>query len=182
MLNTLEWLAKYGFIDIIFGLGITGILWKFLRRFVPSNYPHLHVQLLPGPTVAIRGQRINTTIRVDIRSSGANNIYIARAYFRPKLRPGWLLWLKPWPTKLKVHPASDRIADKDAYELKFQGDHPRGFTEYEALVRPGHENGVWTWLALAEAASGEMIQERKCGDLYIEYATSDYQGIHKVRL
>ena len=182
MLNTLEWLAKYGFIDIFFGIGVTGLLWKYLHRFLPSNYPHLHVDLSREPVVTIRGQKINTAIRIDIRSAGASNFHIARAYFRAKLRPWWLLWLWPRPTKLKVHPASDRIADKDAYELKFQGDLPGGFTEYEALVRPGHQNGAWTWLALTEAASDDIIRERKCGNLYIEYATAGYQGIHKVRL
>ena len=182
MLDTLEWLAKYGFIGIIFDLVVVGLLWRFLRRFLPSNYPHLHVGLSTGPAVNIRDKPINTTVRIDIRNSGATNFYIARAYFRPKLRRWWLLWLYSCPTKLNVHPASDLIADKDAYELKFQDQRPGGFTEYEALVRPGHEKGVMTWLALTDAASADMIQKRQCGTLFMEYAASGHQGIHKVRL
>lgn len=182
MLNTLEWLAKYGFIDLVFGFGITGLAWNFLRRFVPSNHPHLHVDLSPGGPVAIGNQEIATSVNFDIRISGSNNFYIARAYFRPAIRPWWLLWAIARPTDLRVHRASDRITDKAAYELKFQGDRLTGFNEYEALVRPGHNHGVTTWLALAEPARECMFNERKCGVLYIEYASSGNQGIHRVRL
>jgi len=183
ILDTLEWLARYGFIEIFFGIGTVGLLWRMLHRFVPSNYRYLHVDISSGSSVTIRGETINTAVRIDIRSSGSTNFYIARAYFRPTLRPWWLFWLFPRPTRLKVHPESDRIADRDAYELKFQeGQRPGGFTEYEALVRPGHANGEWTWLALTEAASKEMIRKRLCEVLYIEYATAGHQGIHRVRL
>jgi hypothetical protein len=182
MLETLEWLAKYGFIDIIFGVGIFGLAWKFLRKFVHSNYSHLHVSLSRGDQMQIHGEDVDSSIRIDIRNSGSTNFYIARAYFKEKLRPWWLLWFLPIKTKLKVHPSSDRISDKDAYELKFSGSTLGGLTEYEALVTPGHGNGVTTFLALTENAADEIIQNRKCGVLYIEYAVSGKQGIHRVRL
>ena len=130
MLELLETLSRYSFFDIFFGVGITSLFWRFLRRFVPINCPHLHVDIKPGPQVKIRGIAIPDSLRIDIRNSGATNIYIARAYFRAKIRPWWLLWVYPLHTRLQVHPESDRIADLDAYELKFEGDIRNGFTEY----------------------------------------------------
>ncbi len=183
ILELLEWLTKYGFIDIIFGLGVVSLLWRILRKYLPSNYPLLHINLSRGPVLKIRGEDIPTTVQINIRNSGLNNFYIARAYFRPKLRPFWLLWLYPMPTQLKGHPASDRISEKDAYELKFQvQNQAQGLTEYEALVKPGHDNGVMTALALTQEASAEMIQNRSCGKIYIEYAVAGQQGIHRVRV
>lgn len=183
MLETLEWLAKYGFIDIIFGLGVVSLLWRILRKYLPSNYAQLHINLSIGPVLNIRGEVIPTTVQFNIRNSGTKNFYIARAYFRPKIRPWWLLWLCPISTKLKVHSASDRISEKDAYELKFTNQNlGQGLTEYESLVKPGHGNGVVTVLALSQKVSDETIQNRLCGKIYIEYAVAGQQGVHRVRV
>jgi hypothetical protein len=81
-----------------------------------------------------------------------------------------------------VHPQSYRIADKDAFELK-SSQKQDSFTEYEALVRPGDsQRDVTTWLPLSEAASQEDIDKRRCGVLYVEYATTGKQGVHVVRV
>jgi len=184
MLETLEWLTKYGFIEIFFGLGVVGLLARLIRKVLPSNYDHLHVDVFGSGPVTI--PRVTDTIphsfSIALRNAGNTNLYVARAYFRPKLRRWWSLWLRRSPTRLKVHPKAYRIIDKDAIELKFSGGQ-NNFTEYETLVRPGASTqAVTTWLPLSEAANQEDINKRQCGVLYVEYATWGKQGVHVVRV
>lgn len=183
MLSILEWLARYGIIDIIFGLGVVTLIWRLIRKLFPSNYDHLHVTINSGDPVSIQNVSAEYSIVFNIRNTGHTNFYIARAYFHPKQRCFKKLWLGWGTTNLHVRPESDRIADKDnAFELKFQGQQPNCFEDYEALVRPGHSNGITTWLALEEPIVNELIQNRRCGMLYIEYATAGKQGVHVVRV
>ena len=182
LLNKLEWLARYGFIDIIFGVGVTAFLWRLLRKVIPNNNDHLHVNLAPGGAMIINGARVVQSLIISIRNSGPKNCYIARAYFRPKQRRWWTLFLRRSSTRLEVDPLSDRIGSKDAFELKFSGEQPGYLSEYEAIVRPGHAKGVSTSLALVRPASQSMIDERRCGTLCLEYATSERQGIHSERV
>lgn len=184
MLDMLEWLARYGFIDILFGIGVIGFLAKLIKKALPNNYDHLHVHVSSGGPVSIPGAGpLNHSFSIEIRNAGQTNFYIARAFFRPKLRSWKTLWLIQQQTELKVHPESHRITDKDAFELKFLGASQAGFTDYEALVRPGSSShGVTTWLPLEEPISQNIINERRCGVLYIEYATTGRQGVHVVRV
>lgn len=182
ILDTLEWLAKYGFIDIIFGIGVVGFLAGVIKKAFPSNYDHLHVSVCPSGAVSIPGAgQVPQSIMFTLGNAGQTNLYVARAFFRPKLRRWWTLWLKRFPTRLRVHSKSLRIAHKDAFELKFLGNHP-GFSNYEALVQPGHSKGQITWLALEHPVQQIEIDNRRCGVLYIEYATSGKQGLHAVRV
>jgi hypothetical protein len=181
VLDTLEWLAKYGFVDIIFGVGILGFLSRRLREIIPSNYDHLHVNVTPGGRVGISVGMIDHSLQIQLRNSGQSNCYVARAHFRPKLRQRRGLWLKPTPTRVMVHPVSDRITDKDAFELKFLGRESI-FNDYETLIRPGHSAVQVTWLAVVEPVQQEDINNRCCGKLYIEYAVSGKQGLHVERI
>ncbi len=183
LLETLEWMARYGFIDILFGIGVITLIGNLIAKLLPSNYKHLHVNVSPGGPVNIpRVGQVPQSIEFHFRNSGQANFYIARAYFRPKQRRWFLIWAKEINTKLRVHPQSDRITDRDAFELKFPGQRPLYFTEYEALVRPGHQNVKTTWLALESPLSQDLINKRRCGVLFLEYATSGKQGKHRVRV
>jgi len=183
LLDKLEWMARYGFIDILFGIGVFGLIGHLISKVLPSNYKHLHVNVSPGGPVTIpRANKVPQSIEFHVRNSGPANFYIARAYFRPKQRRWFLLWAKESNTLLRVHPQSDRITDLDAFELKFPGQDPQYFTEYEALIRPGHQNGITTWLALESQVSQDLINKRRCGVLFIEYATLGKQGKHRVRV
>ena len=182
ILDTLKWLAEYGFIDIIFGVGVIGFLARVIKKALPSNYDHLHISISPGAAVSIPGAgQVPQSIRFTLSNAGQANLFVARAYFRPKLRHWWSLWLKRTPTNIRVNPKSLRIAHKDAFELKFQGNNP-GFSNYEALVQPGHPSGQTTWLALDQPLNQKDIDNRLCGVLYVEYATSGKQGRHVVRV
>lgn len=184
MLKTLEWLAKYGFIDIIFGIGVVGFIARLVAKAFPSNYDHLHVHVSRGGPVSIpRAGQLNHSLSILIRNAGQTNFYIARAYFRAKQRSWKTLWLVRHKTDLTVHPEAYRITDKDAFELKFPCNSSTGFTDYETLVRPGpSNNGVTTWLPLTDEVSQDDIDNRTCGVLYIEYATSGKQGVHVVKV
>jgi len=183
MLEYLECLAKYGFIDIFFGIGIMTMLATYIRRIVPSKCPVLHVDPSVGDSVSIpRVNGLLPSLKICIRNSGQTNVYIARAYFRPKRRIWWLLGLYQVRTGIRVHPLAFRIAEKDAFELKVQGSR-EGFTNYEALVPPGDSSrAAVTWLPLAEPVEQGQIDQRQCGVLYIEYGTRGKQGVHRVAI
>lgn len=182
MLSTLEWLARYGFIDIIFGVGILGLVADFVRRAFPRKCDHLHVDVCAGGPVTIpRAGQVQNSFTINLRGAGTTNIYVARAYFKTRIRRWWSLWLLKTATKLKVHPKSFRIAHKDAFELKFANSSTTPFTAYETLITPGSSaSGTSTWLPLEEAVDSDLIQKRSCGILVVEYATSGRQGTHIV--
>jgi hypothetical protein len=178
ILECFEWLAKYGFIDIIFGIGALSFLGALIRKVIPSNCEYLHVDAHIGGEVTIpRAGKLKNSYAIKMRNSGSFNIYVSRAYFRSKQRMWCYLWTLQ-PTQLRVHPDSYRIADKDAFELKFNNDKGSTFTDYETLINPKKEKG--TFLPLEKPVKQEDITARKCGVLYIEYATQGKQGIHKV--
>ena len=185
VLNTLgwlEWLAKYGFIEIFFGIGIIGFVARLMKKAVPSNYDHLHITVLPGGAVQIPGDpHVPNSVRFVLNNAGQTNLFVARAYFRPKFRRWWSLWLWRKSTAIRIHPLSYRIPQKDAYELKFTGNNS-GFTNYETLVPPAHSTGQVTWLPLQEPLQQSEVDKRHSGVIYVEYATSGKQGVHVVRV
>jgi len=181
-LETMEWLHRHGFIEIFFGIGIFGFLARLVQKGFPSNYDHLHVTVIPGGPVHIPGDpHVPNSMKIILSNAGQTNFYIARAYFRPKFRRWWSLWILRKATKIKIHALSYRIPHKDAFELKFPGNTP-SFSNYEAIVPPGHSTGRITWLPLQQPLQQSEIDKRRCGVLYIEYATAGKQGIHVVRL
>lgn len=185
ILEISEWMTRYGIYDILTILGVFTFIGNMIRRGFPSNYEHLHISasLAAGTFSIPPNVRVPQAFSIQLSNAGQTNLYIARAYFKSTQRAWWTLWLWGQPTALRVHPRSDRIADKDnAFELKFDGERPNHLTEYEALIPPGHNNRRSTWLALEQPVEQRLINNRKCGILYVEYATSNKQGIHKVRL
>lgn len=182
VLTKLEWLAKYGFIDIIFGVGVTGLAWRLIRRVIPNNLDGIDVNLSQGGAVTILGQRVEQSLTIEIGNSSGKNCYIGRAYFSATQRRWWTLWLKRSSTRLRVYPKSKRITAKKAFELKFPGQNMQFLSEYETIIRPGHTNVQSTFLALEEPVSQDIIEARCCGVLYLEYATSDTQGVHRLRV
>ncbi len=183
MLEFLKIASNYGIIDIFFGIGIPAFLWRIIWLNKTKNYPFLHISISNEFLVEISPNYKNLpSIFFSISNSGSSNFYIARAYFLPEQRRWYTLFFST-NTNLKIHPTSDRIADKNnAFELKFKGEDRNYFTEYEAIVRPGHHNRKHTWLALAEPVTENMIKTRNCGMLFIEYATKEFQGVHKIRV
>lgn len=182
-MEALRWLAEYGLIDIFFGIGVVSLITGFIRKFLPSNYEHLHTSVSAGGPMTIQTGPVSQSIQFHVRNAGLTNFYIARAYFRSERRSPWKLWLGWQRTPLRVHPDSARIAEKDnAFELKFTGQQSQFLTDLEALVRPGSNNSQTTWLALADPLPSELIQSRNCGVLYIEYATQGKQGTHVIRV
>jgi hypothetical protein len=183
LLDALERLTKYGLIDIFFGVGVISFLGGLIKKAFPTNYEHLHISIARGGPVSIPpGIRLSQSFQIQLSNAGQVNLYIARAYFQAKQRQWWTLWLWNKHTELHIHPRSDRIIDKDAFELKFPAQQPNYFTEYEALIRPGHSNRQITWLALEEPIRQQLINRRVCGTLYVEYATSNKQGVHKIKV
>lgn len=114
ILEKLEWLTKYGFIDIVFGVGVLSFLVNLIRKAIPSNYEHLHISISMGEAVSIPPNvTTQQSFNIYLSNAGQVNFYIARAYFRTKQRKWWSLWLWDKATQLYIHPKSDRIAHKN---------------------------------------------------------------------
>src|SRR6266550_2091176 len=96
---------------------------------------------------------------------------MARAYIRPKLRRCWFLWRRRSPTKLRVHyrlsASQARMHLRSPFALAGQQE----FTEYETLLCRVPPATVRKWLPLTEALRQREIDKRRCGVLYVEYAT-----------
>ena len=189
LLETLEWLTKYGFLEIFFGLGVLGLVAKLVHKVVPSNCNFLDVHTAAGGPVTIPGAigqlHLQHSFTIDLRNVGPMNIYVGKAYFRPKRRRWWTLWLGRRRTPLRVHPQAFRIVSKDAFALGFEAPGQQVqhvFTDFETLLRPVPGSTVRTWLPLTAAADQREIEKRNCGVLYVEYATREGQGIHVIRV
>lgn len=120
ILSDLEWLSRYGFIDIIFGIGVITFLWRVIRRHWPRNLPGLQIdtRLDPPPHVThveIEGTR-RSAIFIIITNVAAANVYITKASFRAYYRR--LLFWK-WKTKLRILPVASKDIQHKEYELKF---------------------------------------------------------------
>jgi len=157
ILENLEWLANYGFIDLIFGIGVVGLLANFLRRLLPANYDQLHIDAVNGGPCSIPGDpKVQHTLAFRLSNAGQTNIFVTRCYFRARSRPWFLLWLIPLRTSTKVHPLSMKITHKDAYELKFMGNTP-GFSNYETMIASGNSRGATTFLPLTEPVPQKIL-------------------------
>ena len=174
ILDKLEWAARYGFIDIAFGLGVTGIIWRGLRRFVPRNLEHLHIHVQPHELhVANDIETYDNALGIFISNAGQHNIYIARAFFRDRYRTIWPLTSR---SELPIYPKAFRSAAHDAYEIKF-GD---GWYEFDCLIKPGHR--TFTYLPLSKPPDETTIAGHRCGTIILEYATAGRSGVHRVRV
>ena len=72
VLGLLEWLAKYGIIDIVFGLGIFTLFYSFIRRHFPRN--------LPGLLVDTRSEFGNASTVVEGATTDALFVIIKISY------------------------------------------------------------------------------------------------------
>jgi hypothetical protein len=166
-METLEFLAKYGFIDIFFGVGALGIISQLVSRVVPSNLDELHV----SADFVVRDSPL---FFVQISNAGGRNIYISRAYFKLKARG-------PFFTKNR-HALAPSLRGNfknitlDFYELRF-GD---GTREYDCLLKPGYENKMSTGLQLDSMPSTLETGAGLFGKVVIEYATYGKQGKHVI--
>lgn len=74
-LSLLEYLARYGIFDILFGIGILGYLRRLLRRRI--------VKALPGIDILPRITPHEGQLEMEIRNSSREPLYLYRATFRP---------------------------------------------------------------------------------------------------
>jgi hypothetical protein len=174
ILNTLEWAARYGIIDIVFGLGIVGLVLRGLRRYIPRNLDNLHIHVQSQELHANDfHEQYDHVLGIFIANSGTTNVYIARAFFRPTYRV--FLFFKR-STKLPIYSKAFKSAAHKAYEIKFG----RQWYEYDVIIKP--EQREFSYLPLSKSVDETIIKNRQCGTLVIEYATAGKSGIHVVRV
>lgn len=164
-METLEYLAKYGFIDIFFGIGALGIISRLVSRVVPSNLDELHV----SADFVVQN---NPLFFVQISNAGGRNIYISRAYFKPKKG----LFQKNKNTISPNVRGNFKNITQNFYELRFG----EGTREYDYLLKPGYENKASTGLQLDSMPSTLETGAGLFGKVVIEYATYDKQGKHVI--
>lgn len=75
ILATLEWLSKYGFIDIILSLGIFAYISKILKGRVKSNIDG--IDLLPYISVE------DKILHLSIKNQSSQPLYLYQAYVKP---------------------------------------------------------------------------------------------------
>ncbi len=166
IMDILEYWAKYGFIDIFFGVGVLGIISPLVRRIVPSNLDELHVS-------ADFAAQNTDLLFVQIANAGGKNIYISRAYFKPRRYSRFYL-------KNKHVLACSQMGNfwnltLNFYELRFG----KNAGEYDCLLKPGYEHKVATGLQL-DSLPQEKTGTGIFGKVVIEYATYGKQGRHVV--
>lgn len=167
LFTSLEWLAKYGFIDIFFGLGVLGFVYKLFQRAIPRNLDELSVSV-------DFESRNNHLLYIQISNSGGKNIYISRAYFKPR-RNKWYELKKRPSLKFLTQPNYYNLTHKH-YEVRFSAD----LKSYDVLIKPGFENKQSTALGLQEIPEYRVLGEGLYGKLTIEYSTYGKQGKHVI--
>jgi hypothetical protein len=75
VLSKLEWLSKYGFIDIIFGIGIFTFIAKILKKKVRSDIES--VDFLPHLDLTRK------EFRLGIKNQSNQPLYLYKAYIKP---------------------------------------------------------------------------------------------------
>lgn len=167
-MDTLEHWARYGFIDIFFGIGVLGIISRLVSRALPSNLHELHV----SADFAVQNVPL---LFVQIANAGGKNIYISRAYFKPRT------WDRFFSRDEYALAPSQRGNFKNLtlnfYEMRFG----EGAREYDCLLKPGYDRKVATGLqleSLPKAKTGAGL----FGKVVIEYATYGKQGKHVVHI
>ena len=85
-LDWLECLARYGIIDIIFGIGIFSFLWSKLRAKTIDEIDG--VEILPHFDTA------NSVFEIEVRNNSNENLYVYRSYFLPGYRS--TIWRFPF--------------------------------------------------------------------------------------
>ena len=165
-MDTLEYCSKYGLIDIFFGIGVLGIVSRLVSRIVPSNLDDLHVS-------ADFVLQNNFLLFVQISNAGGKNIYISRAYFKPKTYSRF--FFKNKHVLAYSQRGSFWNLTLNFYELRFGA----GTREYDCLLKPGYEHKVATGLQL-DSLPQEKTGAGMFGKVVIEYATYGKQGRHEV--
>lgn len=78
-LKGLEWLAKYGFIDIIFGAGILTVIANAFKSKAVKNIDGIEII----PLNVLTGEAHDVTLQIEIRNLTHDPVYIFRSYFSP---------------------------------------------------------------------------------------------------
>src|SRR2546430_1446521 len=75
MLGKLEWLSKYGFIDIIFGIGIFTFVAKILNKKIKSDI--IGIDFMPE-IIPFENQ-----FKIAIKNHSPQPLYLYQAYIKP---------------------------------------------------------------------------------------------------
>jgi len=86
--NCLEWLARYGLIDILLGIGIVGYFRQFLRRPIVDH--------IDGLEIGRKFQPSGGYFEIKLLNLSGESLYVYRSYFAPYfVEPGRLLLRQP---------------------------------------------------------------------------------------
>lgn len=167
-LETLKWLAEYGFIDMFFGFGALTIIYQLFRKVIPKNIDELEVS-------ADFESDKDDLLYIQLTNSGNKNIYISKAYFKP-FKIGY-------PFKraqiLKIQQRANlHVIGSDYYIVKF----PPNLQNLDLLLKPGLSNSVKTGLSLHEKPEGKYRNKGKLGKFVFEYSLYGKNGKHVVKL
>lgn len=169
IMEYLEWLSKYGFIDIFFGIGVLSVVYRMFIKIVPRNLDDLSIN------VDFAEQNGNVLF-IQIANTGGKNIYISHAYFKPRTHKFYYFRQK---TIIEfTEKANFYSLNHKHYEVRF----PPNLQNYDVLIKPGFVNKISTGLAINNRPDNSLIGKGRFGKLIIEYSTYGKQGHHVARV
>lgn len=154
-LEALKWLAQYGIIDIVFGLGVGSIVLSAFRRRTVPEIDGVEIYSMLSHTTDPQFTH-KSKLLFYVENQSGKPLYIYRALFRPKRS----LLQKSSP-RLRISPKT-RINPRGWY-LPFVASAPG-----ETLALPqflGHGEKCALFITLAEDYSRDVDGQRQLEDL-----------------
>lgn len=181
-LDCLEWLARYGIIDIMFGLGILGYIRRLFRR----------------PTVEhIEGLEIRRRFRVDggyfeieVLNLTSQSLYIYKAYFSRRyqaLSAPWSWFVGYYKTKFPKVTASEKMNLRGEYLLV---PHDQAGNRVQSVLLE-LRNSAFYCVHIEDGANiianeqdrlDRLISERECGTLALHCVHGTSERILRTRI
>ena len=184
ILSSLEWLARYGFIDILFGIGVISLIVHGVRRLFPRNLSHLYVHASQGSFGNLL-KFYKCGLHVLIVNAENEKVFISRAFFQPYYRK---FPFRKRNTILDIHPDALRDSERDRYILQFPdkpleqqiAEQAISFSVLDVLINPGDR--ALAGLALSRLLDQKTTDSILFGTVILEYSIAGRSGKHLVRV
>lgn len=181
-LEWLEWLTRYGFIDILFGIGILGYIRKLLKKPI--------VEYIPGIEISRRFRANDGYFEIEVQNLSALPLYVYKAYFNRQYQSlsvpvSWFVDF--YKTKFPKIKDTEKVNLDGGYLLQPYDESRKpkrwAFLEfrnsaYYCINIEDGENVIANEKELLET----LIQNRECGTLTLFCVHGTQENTLKVRI
>jgi hypothetical protein len=175
LLDWLEWLARYGIIDIVFGVGILGYLRQLFRS--PT------VEHIPGVEIHRRFRTDGGYLEIEVMNLSSQPLYIYKAHFNRRyetLGVPWNWFVVAWRTKFPKAAATEKMNLQGEYLLI---PHNQAGNRVQWVLLEFRNSAFYTvhiengaeFIAREQDSLNRLISKRECGTLtlYCVHGTSE---------